>query len=192
MSASSTTRDLAAHEQQIVQAVERLGFLSRPAIQAVWFTSERAARRTLARLVEEGRLRRTRLDRMAPAIYHLARWQAQAQHSAAVADAILLLRPAMWRREVAVPSTKGKADALLRLTSGRLLWLEVEHRAHGKGAQKVRLYRESCRESRARYPRSTFPDLLLLGLGEQAQETARRAMDGETGFRLHLSIEEAL
>lgn len=188
MSHSSTTRPLAARDQQIIAAVERLGYLGRPAIERAWFGSEQAARRVLARLVREGHLRRTM--RGGPAIYHLGRWEAQAEHKAAVAGAILALRPAAWRREVPIPHVRGKADALLRLRSGGLLFLEVEHRAHGHAAQKVRLYRESSRRSQATSPPSTFPDLLLLGLGERARETARAAMAGETGFRLFLSLEE--
>lgn len=185
---SSPTRNLGAHEEEILLAVQRLGFLDRKAIQREWFGSPQAAQRALSRLVREGRLRRTM--RGGPAVYHTARWEAQAGHKAAVAAALLALHPTVWRREVPLPGVRGKADALMVMSGARRLWLEVQNLDHGHGASKVRLYRECCRRSRMIYPHSIFPDLLIVGMGERANAEARRAMEGETGFRLFLSLEE--
>ncbi len=177
-----------SRDEMVVATVRRLGYVSRVGLERAYFQSERTAQRVLARLTKTGHLRRT--ERLGPAIYHLGRWEAQAEHRAAVSDAILLLRPHRWKLEVPVPGTRAKADALL-LRDGHLLWLEVEHRSHGKALSKIRAYRESCRLKKWTSQLSVFPDLLILGLGEAAQRKARKAMQDERGFRLYCSIEEA-
>ncbi len=179
---------LSSRDEMLVTTVRRLGYVSRVGLERRFFQSERTAQRVLARLTERGHLRRTK--RLGPAIYHIERWEAQAEHRAAVSDAILLLRPERWKLEVPVVGTRAKADALLR-RGDRLLWLEVEHRSHGKALTKIAAYRESCRRKKWTSLFSEFPDLLILGLGPRAEQAARQAMQGERAFHLYLSIEEA-
>jgi len=178
---------LSSRDQMLVATVQRLGYVSRAGLEAAFFQSERTAQRVLARLTRSGHIRRTM--RLGPAIYHVERWQAQAEHKAAVADAILLLRPDRWKLEVSVPGVSAKADALLML-GDRVLWLEVQHRSHGKALGKIRAYRESCRRRKWTSQLSAFPDLLILGLGDREKTRARQAMQGERGFRLYLDREE--
>jgi len=178
---------LSSRDQMLVATVQRLGYVSRAGLEHAFFQSERTAQRVLTRLTRAGHIRRTM--RLGPAIYHVERWQAQAEHRAAVADAILLLRPDRWKLEVPVPGVAAKSDALL-LLGDRLLWLEVQHRSHGKAVAKIRAYRESCRRRKWTSQLSAFPDLLIMGLGDREQQSAKKAMQGERGFRLHLDPEE--
>ena len=115
-----------SRDQMVVATVQRLGYVSRVGLERAYFQSERTAQRVLARLTKTGHLRRT--ERLGPAIYHLGRWEAQAEHRAAVSDAILLLRPHRWKLEVPVPGTRAKADALL-LKDGHLLDRAVKPKA---------------------------------------------------------------
>ncbi len=178
---------LSSRDQMLVATVNRLGFVSRVGLEHAFFQSERTAQRVLARLTRAGHIRRTM--RLGPAIYHVERWQAQAEHRAAVADAILLLRPDRWKLEVPVPGVQARADALL-LRSGHILWLEVQRKSHGNAVTKIRAYRESCRRKKWTSLFSAFPDLLILGLGDREKTSAKKAMQGERGFHLYLDPEE--
>ncbi len=70
---------LSSRDEVLVTIVRRLGYVSRVGLERNYFRFERTALRALARPTERGHLKRT--IRQGPAIYHVERREAQAEHT---------------------------------------------------------------------------------------------------------------